>query len=139
MNPNGFSMLTAGRSGIAGRVNWNELMSNKTPPFPEYPEWTEARFFQFLRSGLRKLWQRWPPKHQKVEQVKAKSSNKRYRWRYRCEECGRYYPKKEIEVHHSEPVGQLKSFEDLPGFVSRLFVGTDKLEALCKECHKRRA
>lgn len=114
-------------------------MAKKTPPFEPYPEWTEARFFQFLRSALRQAFTKWPPKHKKVEKAKAKSSNKRYKWRYRCESCGKYYPKKEIEVDHKVEAGSLKQFSDLPGFAERLFCGEEGLQILCKTCHNNKS
>lgn len=113
-------------------------MGKKTPPFPEHPEWTEAKFFSFLRSALRKAWQRWPPKWKKIEEGKRGSDSKRLKWEYQCQECLGWFPKKEIEVHHINPTGPLQSFEDLPQFASRLFVGVDKLERLCKQCHKEK-
>jgi len=36
-------------------------MGRKTPPHPEYPEWTEARFWTFIRSAVRKAHVKWPP------------------------------------------------------------------------------
>lgn len=39
-------------------------------------------------------------------------------------------------MDHIEPVGTLKSFDDLPGFVERMFVGVDKLQVLCSTCHQ---
>lgn len=43
---------------------------------------------------------------------------------------------KEVSVDHIEPIGTLKAFSDLPGFVERLFVGVDKLQVLCDTDHK---
>jgi len=46
---------------------------------------------------------------------------------------------KEIQVDHVEPCGSLKTFEDLPGFVRRLFCEADGLQVLCKaNCHRRK-
>lgn len=33
------------------------------------------------------------------------------------------------------PAGSLKEYDDLPGFVERLFTSVDKLRVLCKQCH----
>jgi hypothetical protein len=41
-------------------------------------------------------------------------------------------------VDHIEPVGTLRTFEDLPEFCRRLFVGIDKLQVLCKTCHNKK-
>ena len=44
---------------------------------------------------------------------------------------------KETNVHHRTPCGSLTCFADLPGFVERLFCEADKLEVICKACHKK--
>ena len=113
-------------------------MGRKTPPFPEHPAWTQARFFSFLRSALRKAWQKWPPKYKALDRqaVPYKGKDKRRKKNYICESCGEEFMKAEVEVNHVVPCGSLRSFEDLPGFVQRMFVGEDKLEVLCKECHE---
>lgn len=50
--------------------------------------------------------------------------------------CKEWFPNKETEVDHIVPAGSLRSFEDLPGFVERLFCSKDGLRLLCKTCHK---
>lgn len=52
-----------------------------------------------------------------------------------CAHCKKHYPQKEVSVDHIEPVGTLKSFDDLPAFVEKLFAGEDKLQVLCDGCH----
>lgn len=100
--------------------------------------WTEARFFGFIRSSLRRASCKWPPivKDAK-ERVRRpyKGKNKRQRWEYQCEMCEKWFAGKEVQVDHIVPAGQLKTFEDLPGFVERLFCEVDGLRVLCKECH----
>lgn len=108
-----------------------------TPPFPEYPDWSEAKFFSFIRSALRAAWSRWPPKYQLLAKAKRKyeGPNKRLKWEFQCNECKLYYPQKEISVDHINPAGTLRSFEDIGSFCERLFVGEDKLQVLCSGCH----
>lgn len=112
----------------------------KTPPFEQWPEWSEAKFFQFLRSGLRAKWSRWPPKYAVLAAAKReyKGDNKRQKFEYKCAKCRKYHPQKEVSVDHIEPVGTLRTFEDLPEFCRRLFVGIDKLQVLCKTCHNKK-
>jgi hypothetical protein len=108
-----------------------------TPPFEEWPAWTEAKFFSFLRSGLRAKWSRWPAKYAVLAEAKRDhdGKNPRQKYEYKCAECKKHYPQKEVSVDHIEPVGTLRTYEDLPDFCRRLFVGTDKLQVLCKGCH----
>lgn len=107
-------------------------MANKTPPHPEYPEWTEARFRQFVRSALRKAWQRWPPKFQVMNEGRKKVEGKKHKYEYQCASCKGWFQQKEVQIDHISPVG---SDADWNTFVERLLVGKDKLQKLCKECH----
>lgn len=111
-------------------------MGRKTPPFPQYKEWTTARFWSFIRSGLRAKWNRWPPKYVVLEAARKVVRGKRHKYEYKCSQCSKWYKAKEVEVDHIEPAGRLGDFDDLPGFVERLFVGEDKLRVVCKPCHK---
>jgi hypothetical protein len=112
----------------------------RTPPWPDWPEWSEAKFWAFLRSGLRAKWTRWPPKYAVVAAAKRPyvGDNKRQKFEYQCAACSNYYPQKEVSVDHIVPVGTLKSFDDLPAFVQKLFVGVDKLQLLCDTCHNKK-
>ena len=113
-------------------------MPKKTPPFGHYPAWTTAKFFSFIRSGLRAKWTRWPPKYAVMAAAKRvyTGDNKRQKFEYLCSECNEYHPQKETEVDHCVPCGSLRSYEDIGSFVERLFVGEDKLRLVCKTCHR---
>jgi hypothetical protein len=43
--------------------------------------------------------------------------------------------KSKVEVDHIAQAGKLTSYEDLPGFVERLFCSFDNFQCLCSECH----
>lgn len=119
---------------------------NKTPPFPEWPDWSTAKFWSFVRSGLRAKWSRWPAKFAVVNKAKRKAEYEWWnaegtrklnvQWEYQCSQCEGWFMRTEVEVDHIEPVGSLNKYDDLPGFVERLFVGEDKLRLVCKECHR---
>ena len=104
-------------------------------------EWTEARFWQFIRSTLRAASRKWPPLIRTVFEQNRRpnqSSNKRMKWEFQCHECGYWFPRKEVEADHIIPCGSLKTYADLPGFVERLFCEVDGLRVLCKACHAER-
>lgn len=104
-------------------------------------EWTEARFYSFLRSGLRQLSRRWPPLVRLAANAvrrPSQSDNKRQKWEYQCQECQGWFMRKNIEVDHVVPCGSLRSLEDIAGFVERLFCETDGLRVLCETCHAAR-
>ena len=112
----------------------------RTPPHPEWEAWSSAQFWSFLRSGLRSKHQKYPPRYAVLAAAKrpSESDNKRLKWEFQCNECKLWHPQKNISVDHIIPCGSLKSYEDLPGFVQRLFVGVDGLQCLCSECHAKK-
>jgi len=112
-------------------------MPRKTPPHANYPRWTEARFNSFIRSALRRAWLKWPPRYTALSANRKKytGTDKRIKWVYTCDICKQDKYQKEIQVDHKEPAGSLNCYDDLPGFVERLFTSEDKLRILCKECH----
>lgn len=104
-------------------------------------EMTEARFFAFIRSGLRQMSRRWPPlvRHAMIAvRRKNESDNKRLKWEFQCATCKGWQPAKQVEVDHIVPCGSLKSFDDLRGFTERLFCEAEGLRVLCNVCHALR-
>lgn len=99
--------------------------------------WTESRYFQFIRSALRQAFSRYPPKYQAKDRAKRTLEHKkgRQQYEYQCSHCNGWFPAKAVEVDHIEPAGSLRTYDDLPGFVRRLFCEVDGLQILCKECH----
>jgi 5-methylcytosine-specific restriction endonuclease McrA len=112
--------------------------TKRTPPFPEYPTWSTAKFWGFIRSALRNRVSRWPPKIEAKREARRnyKGANKRQKFEYQCAICKGWFPDKEVEMDHIVPAGRLSCKEDLPGFVERLFVGKSGFRCLCKECHR---
>lgn len=122
-------------------------MAKRTPDFKEYPSWSEARFFGFLRSALRAAFRRWGPKYEVYKRAQRPAE---YEWwnaagtrklnvkhEFQCAECSEWFMRKEVECDHIVPVGSLRKFEDLPGFCERMFVGPDKMRILCTTCHQK--
>lgn len=100
--------------------------------------WSEAQYWQFIRSGLRQLSRRWPPVTRLVWNESRRpyvGPNKRQRWEFQCAVCAKWYMRKEMQADHIQPCGSLKSWEDLAGFTRRLLVETAGLRILCAECH----
>lgn len=100
---------------------------------------SEVQFFQWIRQVLRKASIYWKPISQvrKEAQVAYKGPNKRRKYSYICSSCSKEYPSTEINVHHKIECGSLKTFDDLPGFVERLFTEKENLAVLCKNCHDK--
>ena len=112
-------------------------MGKKTPQWPDYPAWTTSRYWTFLRSGLRSLSRKWPPIYEALHKARRPytGTNKRKKWEYQCKCCSNWFDAKSVAVDHRVPCGELKCYDDLPGFVERLFCGVDKLDVLCHDCH----
>lgn len=109
----------------------------KTPPFQNYPAWSQAKFFSFVRSGLRGTYNRYPPKWEVLHAARRpyEGKDKRCKWEFQCAECKLWHKSTEVSVDHITPAGSLNCFEDIQGFVERLFCSKDELQVLCKHCH----
>ena len=99
-------------------------------------KWTEARYWSFIRSLLRKGFMTYPVKHHVLGQAKHSVEGQRHRFEYTCAGCGEGYPAKEVQVDHIKPCGSLNKASDLEGFVSRLSCESSDLQVLCKTCHQ---
>lgn len=99
--------------------------------------WTKARYFAFIRGLLRNGFSRYPVKHQ-VKKAAARIKKGTKRFEYQCAKCNKYWPNSQVEVDHIKPAGSLKEYDDLPGFVERLFCEPSNLQVLCKSCHLKK-
>ena len=117
-------------------------MSKITNSYVHYPEWTESRFWTFIRSALRMAWNKYPVKYQVINDafvcVQENIITGRNAKHYRCAICKELFPLKGVVVDHVVQVGTLKGYDDLPNFVRRLFCGKDNLQVVCKKCHKKK-
>lgn len=98
--------------------------------------WTEARYWQFIRSALRQAYSRYPVKFQVKKEAERTVEGCRHKYEYQCAECSGWFTNKEIQVDHIEPAGKLSNYKDLAGFVKRLFCEADGMQVLCLECHQ---
>ena len=98
--------------------------------------WTEARYWSFIRSALRGAWGRYPVKHQVKLANRKTVKGKKHRFEYNCVHCNGWFQDKDTQVDHIIGAGSLKRYEDLPGFVERLFCESKNLQVLCKPCHQ---
>jgi 5-methylcytosine-specific restriction endonuclease McrA len=98
---------------------------------------TESAFWSFIRSGLRQKSRFWKPITQcKMAARRAYNGPlKRQKFEYQCNVCSKWFPEKKINIDHIIPAGSLRSAQDLPGFVERLFCEVDNLQCMCEACH----
>ncbi len=113
-------------------------MTNKTR---NGGEWTEARFRSFVTSALRAASRRWPPKYQALKAAfvgkKVNAKTGKMAMHYKCAECKKHFVAVDVQVDHIDPVvDPKKGFISWDVFIERMFVEIDKLQVLCKPCHK---
>ncbi len=99
---------------------------------------TEATFFSWLRSGLRRLFMYWKPAMLALDRAKRpyKGPNKLQKWEYQCAQCRKWFKRTEVERDHIIPCGSLSSLGDVARFLERLSVEEDGFQVLCKtKCH----
>lgn len=116
-------------------------MAKKAPRTRAGGEWTEGRFWGFMRTLLRDGSRRWAPiARQALEKARREnqSGNKRLTWEYQCAECDGWFPRKEVHVDHITPCGSCRSWDEFRDFAERLFVEADELRILCHQCHQER-
>ena len=98
--------------------------------------WTEARYFGFIRSALRAAAMRWGPKQTAKTDASRSINGERWRFEYLCADCLSWFQGKDVQVDHIIECGSLKTFEDLPRFVERMFCEAEGFQVLCKPCHQ---
>lgn len=100
-------------------------------------QWTKARYWSFIRSNLRRA--RWPVIYQVKKEAQLPNDgrfDKRTKFMYKCEHCKEIFKGNQVQVDHIVPCGSLKSYDDLAGFVERLFCEREGFRLLCKGCHQ---
>lgn len=100
---------------------------------------TESRYWQQVRSGLRKAFQWWKPMQNALMAARVPVSGPRgQKWAFKCSDCGKMFLRKNIQIHHVVPCGELKKPEDIAGFLERLTCEEESgYFVLCKTCHKK--
>jgi len=96
-------------------------------------QWTEAKYFSFIRSALRAAFMKWPAKQTARNKAKVLMDDG---MRWQCAACDELFLSKDVEVDHIVACGSLKKFDDLPGFVERMFCEAQGFMVLCKPCHQ---
>lgn len=100
-------------------------------------QWTESRYESFITSCLRSAVRRWPPKWECLREafldIRRNKKSKRQAKHYLCAICRGAFPSTEVQIDHRVPIGHCDTWDE---FIERLFVEKDKLQCLCKPCHK---
>ncbi len=100
---------------------------------------TESGHMGKIRSALRNMSRFWKPALASLESAHRpyQGTNKRAKHEYQCSECNKWHLRKDVQINHIVPCGTLKSYEDVPGFLYRLFIeDVNGYSVLCTTCHK---
>lgn len=102
--------------------------------------WTEAKYWGSIRSHLRRMFRHnWEPaKHALLSMRRPAQRPDRplLKWEFKCQACGHWHPRKDVELDHLFPCGSLLTTQDFGGFIGRLLPETsDAYQVLCKSCH----
>ena len=97
----------------------------------------KPNFFVWLRSQLRSISRKHPPIYEALAAAKRPyvGDNPRQKICYECAKCLNTFNAKEIAVDHRIDCGTLTCWEDVQGFMERLFCGKEGLDVLCHTCH----
>lgn len=105
-------------------------------------EWTESRYFSFVKGALRAASQRWGPRNQCIRNARVG------RGLYKCACCGKIGPPtlppeegkkrriKNIVADHIHPVIPVTGFDSWDATIERLFCELEGFQAVCAACHK---
>jgi 5-methylcytosine-specific restriction endonuclease McrA len=95
-----------------------------------------SRYRAFIRSAMRKAWQKWPPRYEALHAVKRsyKGSNPRQKFEYQCAHCSGWFMAKEVSVDHIIPWGTINGLSIEEAW-NRLLVPIEQLQVLCSPCH----
>lgn len=106
-------------------------------------QWTDARFRSFVTSALRAASRRWPPKYAALKAALiGRKKNKKtgmLAQHYKCAMCSEQYVAVDVQVDHINPVvDPAKGFINWDIYIDRIFCEVDKLQVLCRSCHKEK-
>ena len=104
----------------------------------------EYRWQGLVIAGIRKIWLQSPMRRGAMNRAAWKIHKPRKDGTpakratiqgYECEVCKQIFQKKDVTVHHIVDVRR-KGW-DWNWFIEKMFCGSEGLQVLCKECHKK--
>ena len=112
--------------------------------------WTEAQFWGRIRGALRKTFAAWVPMKKALiasRRPSQRADRPLLKFEYQCADCKAWFPLKEegpegkkcVQVDHKLGAGSLLSYEDLPGWISRLTEeDPNAYQIMCVSCHQNK-
>jgi len=88
---------------------------------------------QQIIAGLGRTWMHWSPRNEVKKRCKIENKTG---W-YRCELC--HTEREKLEIDHITPVvSVVDGFTDWNTYIKSRFVTADKLQGICRDCHKNK-
>jgi len=84
----------------------------------------------FVIASLRRASYRWPARNEALNRARVS------RGIYKCEQCGKHFKKKEIQLDHIEPVVPVTGYTNLDDYAHRLLCNADGYSVLCIADHE---
>jgi len=110
------------------------IIRTKVRPKPDWSKTLDGYFIAFCRKAFR-----WSPAYRQTlkEAFVEKREGVEY---YRCKHCKNVVERPQKQVDHMEPVIPIGNVwnRDWNEYRQRCFVSSDKLQVLCKDCHKKK-
>jgi hypothetical protein len=100
--------------------------------------WTEAQYWQAIRSCLRRMSRFWKPAVAALHAARlpCKGPNGQ-KWAYLCHDCRKTFPRKQVQIDHVTPCGALTDFAHIGEFIRRLTPeNVDAYAVRCLPCHQ---
>lgn len=104
-------------------------MSKKTKRKPYSDDNYEAELKKFVISSLRRtsLW--WAARSMALKNARIE------RGLYKCANCQKVFPRKEIQLDHKFPVVRISGFTDYNDYIKRMLPPSTHYSVLCITCH----
>lgn len=99
---------------------------------------SEAAYWQMVRSGLRRTFRFWKPAMAALKAARVAVKGPRgQKWAYLCCDCQKLFLRRQVQIDHVTPCGELKSYDHVGEFLRRLTpeAATD-FACRCKGCHQ---
>lgn len=78
----------------------------------------------------------YPPRQEQLRESRRAVQGKRHKFEYLCAGCKQWHVAKQVQSDHVVECGSLRGFDDLAGFVERMFVGKEGYQTMCRTCHR---
>lgn len=102
--------------------------------------WSEAAYWQRIRSCLRRMSIYWKPARAALLASRVPFNGPRgQKWAFLCADCQKLFKRRSVHLDHVIPCGTLRSYVDLGNFLERLLPEDPKAyQVRCHKCHQKK-